>query len=501
MYAAPGVGLAAPQVGVPLRVCVIDLIGRQTRRRTSSRSSILSSSHREGMQVEDEGCLSVPGFTAIVSPARHVSSSRASTATGSPPPSKARACSRGRCSTSSITSTACCFSTGCGASNAISSSGRSGSSQQVGHSGDMRIAFFGTPAFAVPSLDALAASPHHASRRGHAAGPAAGPRAEGDVAPGEGPRLELRRAGAAAGAARRTTSSCTAFDAWQPDLGVVAAYGRILPQLLLDRPRLGMINVHASLLPRWRGAAPIHRAILAGDAETGVTIMRVVLALDAGPDARARRRCRSAPTRRAWRSRRRLADAGARPGWSMSLDRLDARCDASTKPQDESLVTYAARIERADSRVDWTRPARDDSQPDSRPASVAAGGRHARRPTVAAASSRASTTSTRPAPRPDTVDRRPARRGLVVAARAGRRPSAARAARGAPGRAGARLPQRPPRVAQATLRPRWSPRHEPTSASRPRARCWRRPQGRRRSARPSTTPARRSPTRATGAGR
>ena len=67
------------------------------------------------------------------------------------------------------------------------------------------------------------------------------------------------------------------------DLGVVAAYGKILPQPLLDVPRLGFVNVHASLLPRWRGAAPVHRAILAGDDETGVTIMRVVLALDAGP--------------------------------------------------------------------------------------------------------------------------------------------------------------------------------------------------------------------------
>ena len=89
--------------------------------------------------------------------------------------------------------------------------------------------------------------------------------------------------GAAAATAegpRRFSTRCAAVGA---DLGVVAAYGRILPRELLDLPRLGMINVHASLLPRWRGAAPVHRAIMAGDRETGVTIMRVVQALDAGP--------------------------------------------------------------------------------------------------------------------------------------------------------------------------------------------------------------------------
>ena len=84
-------------------------------------------------------------------------------------------------------------------------------------------------------------------------------------------------------AAEGRPASLDALRALDADLGVVAAYGRILPQSLLDLPRLGLINVHASLLPRWRGAAPVHRAILAGDAETGVTIMRVVLALDAGP--------------------------------------------------------------------------------------------------------------------------------------------------------------------------------------------------------------------------
>jgi methionyl-tRNA formyltransferase len=97
-----------------------------------------------------------------------------------------------------------------------------------------------------------------------------------------------------------------ALRAWAPDLVVVAAYGRILPQRLLDVPRLGMINVHASLLPRWRGAAPVHRAVMAGDRTTGVTIMRVVLALDAGPMLAANCWSKSSIGCRPGRSARRL---------------------------------------------------------------------------------------------------------------------------------------------------------------------------------------------------
>ena len=140
------------------------------------------------------------------------------------------------------------------------------------------------------------------------------------------------------------------------DLLVVAAYGQILPRTVLEAARLGSINVHASLLPRWRGAAPIQRAIMAGDAETGITIMRMVERLDAGPILLARA----------------LAIHGDDTGGSLHdrLAELGAQClldslalfeDGSPpgEPQDEALVTYARKIERSDRPIDWQRPARE----------------------------------------------------------------------------------------------------------------------------------------------
>jgi methionyl-tRNA formyltransferase len=140
------------------------------------------------------------------------------------------------------------------------------------------------------------------------------------------------------------------------DIGVVAAYGRILPPAVLGMPRLGLINVHASLLPRWRGAAPIHRAILAGDGETGVTIMRVVQALDAGP-ALAAARTAIGPDETSQELEARLAELGA-DLLVTTVDRLSAGPVVET-PQDESAVTYAARLERRESQIDWTRRASD----------------------------------------------------------------------------------------------------------------------------------------------
>jgi methionyl-tRNA formyltransferase len=146
----------------------------------------------------------------------------------------------------------------------------------------VRLVFFGTPEFAVPSLRALVASTHavvavvtqpdRPRGRGHRVVPAP-------------VKLEAGRFGIPVlqPLSLRTPPFDEELRRFAPDLGVVAAYGQILPATLPDVPRLGMINVHASLLPRWRGAAPVHRAILAGDVTTGVTIMRVVPRLDAGP--------------------------------------------------------------------------------------------------------------------------------------------------------------------------------------------------------------------------
>jgi methionyl-tRNA formyltransferase len=138
------------------------------------------------------------------------------------------------------------------------------------------------------------------------------------------------------------------------DLGVVAAYGRILSASLLSIPALGMINVHASLLPRWRGAAPVHRAIIAGDADTGITIMQVVEALDAGPML-ARLPTPISADETSGMLEHRLADLGA----GLLLETVNAldRGPVTPTPQDESLVTYAARLERRESSLDWNQAA------------------------------------------------------------------------------------------------------------------------------------------------
>jgi len=140
------------------------------------------------------------------------------------------------------------------------------------------------------------------------------------------------------------------------DLAVVAAYGRILPAPLLSVPRLGTINVHASLLPRWRGAAPVHRAVLAGDRETGVTIMRVVPALDAGPML-AKTRVAIGPHETSVILEARLATIGAR----LLVDTVDrvAAGPVVEEPQRDDEVTYAHRLERSESRVDWNRPSEE----------------------------------------------------------------------------------------------------------------------------------------------
>jgi methionyl-tRNA formyltransferase len=138
------------------------------------------------------------------------------------------------------------------------------------------------------------------------------------------------------------------------DLAVVAAYGRILPEALIGIPRFGTINVHASLLPRWRGAAPVHRAVIAGDRETGVTIMRVVKALDAGAMFAARKRP-IGPDERSPEVERDLASMGA----ELLLEVVEqiAAGTATETPQDERAVTYAPKILKEEGAVSWDQPA------------------------------------------------------------------------------------------------------------------------------------------------
>jgi methionyl-tRNA formyltransferase len=153
----------------------------------------------------------------------------------------------------------------------------------------------------------------------------------------------------------RDPALASALRAWNGDLGVVAAYGRLLPQALLDVPRLGMINVHASLLPKYRGAAPVQRAVMAGESETGVTIMRVVQELDAGPMLGSRV-VPIGPDDTSEGVESALAFLGAALLCSVVDEVAAGR--AVEEPQDVSGATYAPRLSKSDGLIDWSRPAR-----------------------------------------------------------------------------------------------------------------------------------------------
>jgi len=144
------------------------------------------------------------------------------------------------------------------------------------------------------------------------------------------------------------------FAALQPDVGVVVAYGQILPKAFLDIPPHGCLNLHASLLPRWRGAAPIARAIMAGDSETGVAVMRMETGLDTGPVAMSERVAIGPDT-----TAGELSEALARLGADLMVRALAAlsRGVLDTTPQPEEGVTYASKIEKSETRIDWSRPA------------------------------------------------------------------------------------------------------------------------------------------------
>ncbi len=142
------------------------------------------------------------------------------------------------------------------------------------------------------------------------------------------------------------------YAAHAADVAVVVAYGLILPQAILDMPRLGCLNIHASLLPRWRGAAPIHRAILAGDTQTGISIMRMEAGLDTGPVL-----MRQAMPIGAEETTGDLHDRLAPMGASLVGKTLNTLPNLTAVPQPDDGVTYAAKIDKAEARIDWTRSA------------------------------------------------------------------------------------------------------------------------------------------------
>lgn len=217
----------------------------------------------------------------------------------------------------------------------------------------MRVVFFGTPAFAVPSLTAIANSRHTVAA---VVTQPDKPRGRGQkISPPPVKAAALERGIAVLQPERlRDPGLLEQLRALNADLGVVAAYGKILLPDILAWPRLGLINVHASLLPRWRGAAPIHRAILAGDPVTGVTIMRVVQALDAGPMLAATETPID-PNETSVTLESRLAVLGA-DLVARVIDQLEHGPVPETE-QDESRVQYAARLTRADAVLDFTKPA------------------------------------------------------------------------------------------------------------------------------------------------
>ena len=219
----------------------------------------------------------------------------------------------------------------------------------------MRIVFMGTPDFAVPALRGILEAGH-----GVAAVYTQPPRAAGrGMALRKSPVHEIaEQAGLTVLTPARLKSpeEQERFSALRADAAVVVAYGLILPRPILEATRHGAFNLHASLLPRWRGAAPINRAIMAGDSETGVSIMRITEGLDAGPVCRENR-VPIGPDETAGE----LHDALAAKGAALMVEALAEleRGRLDCKPQPDEGVTYAHKIDPAEARIDWSLPAPD----------------------------------------------------------------------------------------------------------------------------------------------
>jgi methionyl-tRNA formyltransferase len=219
----------------------------------------------------------------------------------------------------------------------------------------LRVAFAGTPEFALPAFHALARSRHQL----------VGVLTQPDRPKGRGRQVAAspvklaaveRRIPVSQPVTLKNEADRADLTAWQPDVLVVVAYGLILPRAVLELPRLGCVNIHASLLPRWRGAAPIQRAILAGDPQTGVSIMRMDVGLDTGA-VFLERVLPIGPEENAGSLHDRLAAEGGEALLQV-LDELAADTAKST-PQREDGVTYAAKVEKSEALIDWARDAEE----------------------------------------------------------------------------------------------------------------------------------------------
>jgi methionyl-tRNA formyltransferase len=214
----------------------------------------------------------------------------------------------------------------------------------------MKIIFMGTPEFSVPSLQALAKAheivcvycqPPRPAGRGKALRATPVQQAAEDLG------LPVRHP-----SSLRSAEDQAAFAGLKADIAVVVAYGLILPQPVLNAPAFGCVNIHASLLPRWRGAAPIHRAILAGDPETGVCLMQMDAGLDTGPVL-----LRAATPIGAEETTADLHDRLSRMGADLVVSALARLSSLVPVPQAADGVTYAAKIDKSEARIDWTAPA------------------------------------------------------------------------------------------------------------------------------------------------
>jgi methionyl-tRNA formyltransferase len=214
----------------------------------------------------------------------------------------------------------------------------------------MRIVFMGSPDFAVPSLDALVDAGHEVVAA-YCQPPRPAGRGKADRKTAVHERAEQLGIEVRTPRTLRDPDEQERFRTLDAELAVVAAYGLILPRPILDAPEQGCVNVHASLLPRWRGAAPIQRAILAGDEVSGVTIMQMDEGLDTGPMLLKREL--DIRGKNAGQVTEELAQLGAKT----LIEWLESPTPPQPQPQPEDGVTYAAKIDKAEARIDWSVPA------------------------------------------------------------------------------------------------------------------------------------------------
>ena len=215
----------------------------------------------------------------------------------------------------------------------------------------MRVAFMGTPDFSVPVLQALVDAGHEVvavyCQPPRAAGRGKRDRPSPVQVRAQDLGLQVRHP-----VSLKSDAAQAEFAAFNADVGVVVAYGLLLPQPILAAPKHGCLNIHASLLPRWRGAAPIHRAVMAGDAETGICIMQMDAGLDTGPVL-----LRETTSIGREETTGQLHDRLSIMGAALIVTALEQIEELTPQAQPEKGVTYAAKIDKAEARVDWTRPA------------------------------------------------------------------------------------------------------------------------------------------------